>query len=188
MSIDNDFFIWPVAFSCVLVLDDIILPNQYNLTIGMMPVGSESTAMGLRKIKEFISRFVQNSILIRSENQFLSQLGTLRSNTLQLPQDPSDYLFAAVLFRKLNAISADHFTIGQLTIDSSVGDRVKYHISNNNDVYSEILEQDMWWTQDNVNTNHSEQFPTWEELDIGINNKFSPKLVKGGKHDNKSIR
>ena len=189
MSIDNtDFFIWPTTFSCVIVLGDLILPSDYNLTIGMVPQPGDSTAVGLRKIKEFITKFVQNAILIGEENQFLSQLGKLRSNTVQLPQDPSDYFFAAVLFQKLNAISSDYFTIGQITIDSSIGDRVKYQINDVNDVYSEILKQQGWWSQDNVNTNNIDRFPTWEELDIVVSNKFSPKLVKGGKNENKSIR
>ena len=188
MSTDNkDFFIWPTTFSCVIVLGDLILPSDYNLTIGMIPQPGESTATGLKKIKEFISKFIQNAILIGEENQFLPQLGKLRSNTVQLPQDPSDYFFAAVLFQKLTAISSDYFTIGQITVDSSIGDRVKYQINNINDVYSEVLEKNGWWTQDNVNTNNIDKFPSWEELDIVVSNKFSPKLVKGGKNENKSI-
>lgn len=189
MLTDNaEFFIWPTTFSCVIVLDDLILPSNYNLTIGMIPQFGDSTAIGFRKIKEFITKFVQNSILIREENQFLSQLGKLRSNSIQLPQDPSDYFFAAVLYQKLNAISSDYFTIGQITIDSSIGDRVKYQINDVNDVYSEILKQQGWWSQDNVNTNNIDCFPSWEELDIIVSNKFSPKLVKGGKSENKSVR
>lgn len=189
MSTSNkDFFIWPTNFSCVIVLGDLILPSDYNLTIGMIPQPGDSTTVGFKKIKEFISKFVQNAILIKEQNQFLSQLSNLRSNTVQLPQDPSDYFFAAVLFQKLTAISSDYFTIGQITIDSSIGDRVKYQINNINDVYREVLEKDGWWSQDNVNTNNIDNFPSWEDLDIVINNKFSPKLVKGGKNENKSVR
>lgn len=189
MSTDsNDFFTWPTTFSCVLVVGDLILPSDYNLTIGMIPRPGESTGIGLRKIKEFISKFVQNSILIGTDHQFLPQLAKLQSNTMQLPQDPSDYFLAAVLFQKLNAISSDHFSIGQITIDSSIGDRVKYHINDISDVYSDDLKNAGWWSQDNVNTNNVDKFPTWEELDIVVANRFSPKLVKGGKNESKSIR
>jgi len=189
MSTDsNDFFTWPTHFSCVLVVGDLILPSNYNLTVGMIPRSGESTAIGLKKIKEFISRFVQNSILIGTNHQFLPQLSKLQSNTVQLPQDPSDYFLAAILFQKLNAISSDYFSIGQITIDSSIGDRVKYHINDISDVYSNDLKQSGWWSQDNVSTNHVDKFPTWEELDIIVATKFSPKLVKGGKNENKSIR
>lgn len=189
MSTDStDFFTWPTTFSCVLVVGDLILPSDYNLTIGMMPKPGESTVIGLRKIKEFISKFIQNSILIGRDHQFLPYLSNLQSNTVQLPQDPSDYFLAAILFEKLNAISSDYFLIGQITIDSSVGDRVKYHINDISDVYSKDLKECGWWNQDNVNTNHVDKFPTWEELDIVVTNKFSPKLVKGGKNEGKPIR
>ena len=189
MLTDNrDFFVWPTSFSCVLVIGDLILPSEYNLTVSMTPNSNESTSTGLKKIKEFISRFVQNSILIDQNNQFVNQLSKLQTNTIQLPQDPSDYLFAAVLFQKLNAIARDYFSIGQITIDSSIGDRVKYQINNASDVYSELLYCDSWWSQDNVKTNNVKEFPSWEDLNIEVGSKFSPKLIKGGKHENKSIR
>lgn len=189
MSIDNnDFFTWPTTFSCVLVLGDLILPSDYNLTISMIPHSGESTAIGLKKIKEFISKFVQNSIVIEQDHQFLLHLSALRSNTIQLPKDPSDYFFAAVLFQKLTAISSNYFTIGQITIDSSVGDRVKYQINDISDVYSEDLSHAGWWIQDNVSTNSIDTFPSWEDLDIVVASRVSPKLVKGGKNESKSIR
>jgi hypothetical protein len=189
MSTDsNNFFTWPTNFSCVLVVGDLILPSDYNLTVGMIPRPGESTAIGLRKIKEFISKFIQNSILIGTGHQFLPQLAKLQSNIVQLPQEPSDYFLAAILFQKLNAISSDYFLIGQLTIDSSIGDRVKYHINDISDVYRDDLKENGWWSQDNVNTNNVDKFPTWEELDIVVTNRFSPKLVKGGKNESKSIR
>ena len=189
MSISNkDFFVWPTSFSCVLVIGDMILPSDYNLTVGMVPQSEGSTAVGLRKIKEFISKFIQNSILISQENQFLTQLSKLQSNTVQLPQDPSDYFLAAVLFHKLNAISKDYFSIGQITIDSSIGDRVQYQINDISDAYSEILNKDGWWIQDSVATNSIDCFPTWEDLNIAVSNRFSPKLIKGGKNESKSIQ
>lgn len=189
MLTDNqDFFTWPTKFSCVLVVGDVILPSDYNLTISMIPHLGESTTIGLKKIKEFISKFVQNSILIEQDHQFLLQLSTLQSNTIQLPKDPTDYFFAAVLFQKLSAISSEYFTIGQITIDSSIGDRVKYQINDISDVYNEDLNHDGWWIQDNVNTNNIDTFPTWEDLDIFVTPRFSPILVKGGKNESKSIR
>lgn len=189
MLTDNrDFFVWPTTFSCVLVIGNLILPSEYNLSISMTPNSNESTATGLKKIKEFISKFVQNSILIDQNNQFLSQLSKLETNTIQLPSDPSDYLFAAVLFQKLTAISKDYFSIGQITVDSSIGDRVKYQINNTSDVYNNLLYTDGWWLQDNVNTNNFKDFPTWEDLNIDVGIKFSPKLIKGGKNESKSIR
>jgi hypothetical protein len=189
MSTSNkDFFVWPTTFSCILVVEDLILPSEYNLSVGMVPQIGGSTTIGLKKIKEFISKFIQNSILISQEHQFLSQLSKLQSNTVQLPCDPSDYFFASVLFHKLTAISKDYFSIGQITIDSSIGDRVKYQINDISDAYYDVLINEGWWNQDNVNTNKIDNFPSWEDLNIEVINRFSPKLINGGKNENKSVR
>lgn len=185
MSIDpSDTFLWPTAFSCVLMLDDILVPNNYNFLIGMMPhEGTESTSIGLKKIKQFISRYLQNSILIHHSHELLPNLKTLKTNIVQLPKEPSDYFFAYVMFRKLTAISKNHFIISQLTIDSNVGDRVQYEINANCNAYDNILNIDGWWNQDNLTTNEFNHFPIWDDFELG-GTKFSPKLVKGGRDEN----
>lgn len=185
----KDFFVWPTNFSCVLILGDMILPSDYTLTIGMMPksVHGESTAIGLHKIKQFISKFVQNSTLINIDHHLLPHITEFKTNVVHLPQDPTDYLFANILFKKLTAISADYFTINEITVDSSIGDRVQYRISNSCNVYDTMLNNDNWWNEDNVKTNEIDQFPSWEDLDITVSSKFSPKLITGGKRGNKPV-
>jgi hypothetical protein len=190
MSINaNDFFTWPTTFSCVLVLDDMLLPNEYSLSIGMMPslTQEESRAVGLKKIKHFITKFAHHSTVIPTTHHLLPQISLLQTNAIHLPQAPYDHFFAAALFRKLTAISKNYFTIQQITIDSTIGDRVQYQISSSCDVYDEILNKNSWWNQDNVNTNDLHKFPSWEELDITVSNRFSPKIIKGGKSEIRSI-
>lgn len=185
----KDFFIWPTNFSCVVVLGDMMLPSDYSLTIGMMPnsVHGDSTAIGLHKIKQFISRFVQNSIVINIDHPLLPHIAEFKTNIIYLPQDPTDYFFANVLLRKLIAISKDYFVINEITVDSSIGDRVQYRISDSCNVYESILNNDNWWNEDNVKTNQIDRFPSWEDLDITVSSKFSPKLITGGKSGNKSV-
>jgi hypothetical protein len=185
----NEYFIWPTTFSSTLFIGDGVLPNEYCLTVGMMPLAGQTVSSeGMKKIKGFITKFVQNSIIIRQDHQLLKQLYHLNTNILQLPQDPHDYLLANVLFHKLTAISRNHFTIRQITIDSSIGDRVKYQVNDSCTTYDKILKTDSWWNQDNVKTNNTHKFPSWKDLDITAPNRFSPKIVKGGRDENKSIQ
>lgn len=190
MSADStEFFTWPTNFSCTLFIGDVVLPNEYNVTIGMMPGDGQSiSGSGIKKIKEFFTKFVQNSIVINQDHDFLPSLTKFNTNTIQLPQDPHDFFFANVLFHKLSAISQTHFTIRQITIDSSIGDRVKYQVNDSCTTYDKLLKKNRWWQQDNVNTNDTHNFPSWEDLDITVATRFSPRLIKGGRNENQSVQ
>lgn len=190
MSIESDnFFVWPTSFSCIIALDNVLLSSDYSLSIGMLPTEVQNgSVIGLRKVKHFISKFVHQSIVIRDSHSLIPSIVPLSTNTVQLPQDPYDYFFAAALYRKLVAITKNHFTIQSITLDSSVGDRIKYHINETCNAYDDLLNQpNSWWNQDNVHTNYSENFPTWEDFNIVTPTKFCPRIIKGSKGEDKPI-
>lgn len=189
MLIDNsDFFTWPTSFSCSLVAEKLILPVQYNLTVSMIPESGQSVSgVGLTKIKKFINTFVQNSVLIHEKNPAIKIISSFESTAIHLPHEPSDFFFSNVLFYKLSSIAKDYFTVCQITIDSSIGDRVKYQINESSIAYKQILNNNSWWSRDDVSTNNIQYFPSWEDLDIVPSTKFSPKIVKGGKHEAQQI-
>lgn len=185
----SDFFIWPTTFSCSLIISDIILPVNYNLTVGIMPeYGTPVSSVGLTKIKKFVTSFVQNSIIIHKNHSILPNILSLSTNTIQLPQDPTDYFFSSILYHKLSNITKDYFIVRQLTIDSTAGDHVKYQINESCDTYKKVLNTTGWWGRDDVSTNDTHFFPTWEELDIHTTNRFSPKIIKGGRNGVKSFQ
>ena len=184
MLTDKEVFVWPTSFSCVLILKDVILPCSYNLSISMLPNSEEFNSIGLKKIKQFITKFVQNSTIVNSDHYLIEQLSEFKTNTIQLPHEVSDYFIAAILFKKLNAISKNYFTINQITIDSDIGDRVLYQITDTNNAYDTILKNAGWWNDNSVSTNDADTFPIWEDLLMSSPTKFSPKLLKGGKNEN----
>lgn len=191
MSINSkDVFTWPTNFSCVLVLGDMVLPNEYNLTISMLPnvAHNDSTMLGLKKIKLFLSKFVQNATLIQTAHPMFGHFSKLSTNVVQLPQDPHDYFFASLLYKKLAVLSEDYFTIHNITIDSSIGDHVQYQITTTCDAYDNILESDNWWNHDNTKTNNFGTFPTWDDLNVAVSPRFSPVLLRGGKDESKSVQ
>lgn len=185
-----DIFTWPTTFSCVLVLGDMILPNDYNLTISMLPTNPQhdSTMLGLKKVKLFLSKFLQNATIIHQDHALLFPLTSFSTNLVVVPHAPCDYFVASLLFRKLEKITEDYFTIHNITVDSSIGDRVNYQVTESCVAYDNILNEDNWWNQDNTRTNTFGIFPTWDDLDVAASSRFSPVLLNGGKNDKRSIR
>ena len=132
-----DNFTWPTRVSCVIVFNDILLPSTYNITVSMVPADDSiiNSGIGLRKMKEFINRSVQNSLVINSKHTFLPILSQLRTNVVELPADPTDYCLGSILFQKLTTISQDYFHIRQLVIDSTIGDNIQYKINDYKNIY-----------------------------------------------------
>ena len=185
MSINNnDSFRWPTTFHCVLLRNNMLLVNQYNISILMSPelVDQESFSLGFRKLKHFISVYLNNSVIISADSPVVTQLEWLDSNIVHLPKDPHDYFLAAILYQKFSSIVKEFFSISELAIDSKLGDNVEYRI---NHVNQELFNEGSWWCQDNVNTNNVNEFPSWDDLKIIPINRFEPKIVIGGKGENR---
>jgi hypothetical protein len=180
LNITNTFT-WPARFSCVLAFNDSLLPSTYNITVSMVPTDDSVTnsGIGLRKMKEFINRSVQNSLVINSSHSFLPLLSQLRTNVVEIPTDPTDYCLGLILFQKLTAISYDYFHIRQLVIDSTIGDNIQYKIND----YVNESENNNWWTQDSLQTNQQTTFPSWEDCGIFVSTRTPPKIIKGGRDE-----
>lgn len=182
-------FTWPTKFSCVLMLDDMILPNDYTLTVSMLPssIHSDSTIVGLKKIKTFITKYVHNATLISSAHVLFDKLTLLNTNVIQMPHEPHDYFFASLLYRKLSNISNNYFDIVSISVDSSIGDRVQYQVTDSCITYDYILNENNWWNQDSTQTNTFGKFPSWDDLDVSTTSRVYPVLLRGGKDESKSV-
>jgi hypothetical protein len=184
MSISNQTFIWPAQFSCSLIRDDFIYPNQYNISVSMHPENTaDLTKIGFKKLKHFVYSYIDNSILIRNNHPLLKNFNAIKTNTIHLPDDTHDYMLVTILFHKFSAILQNQITITEISIDSSIGDRVKYTVNTGN----KELNGNDWWNLDNVNTNNQDAFPNWNDINLQ-NNRFEPKVVLGGKNENRFIR
>jgi hypothetical protein len=184
MLTNNNSFKWPTKFQCVLIRNNTLLVNRYNISILMSPepTDQESFTLGFRKLKYFISNYLDNSIIINQDNPNLKNIIWIESNTVQLPKEPHDYFLASILYQKFTSIVKDFFSIFEVTVDSDLGDNVEYKINYANKDLYDVQE---WWCQDNVNTNSYDKFPSWDSLKIMSVNKFEPKVVIGGKGENR---
>jgi hypothetical protein len=184
LSDQMDSFVWPSEFACTIVTENLILPNIYNVSVGLEPTTSntDDINLGFKKLKYFINYCLQNSILVHQETDIAKSLVNLNNNLVFLPTDPYDYLIGSILYRKFSTIAEKCFDIVFLGIDSSVGDRVQYTITGNNEIDVD-LNGNFWWNEDSVNTGRNNH-PSWEELNLKESPKFSPIVIKGGRSEN----
>jgi hypothetical protein len=175
----TESFVWPCEFACTLVIDNLLIPNHYTITVSVEPndnIGDVN--LGFKKIKYFISNYLQNSILINEAGSLVPALKTVDSNLVLMPCEPYDYFFVSVLHQKLVTITEKYFDINYITLDSLVGDHVQYLVN-----YDNQLELDTgktsWWNMDSVNTGHGDPL-SWEDLNFRDTPKFVPKIVQGG--------
>ena len=179
MLTDIDQVVWPTEFNCTLVTETLILPNLYNITIAVEPIGQPSNiGLGFRKIRQFVDEYLNNSVIIYAEHPLLPALQTTEATIVHLPNEPYDFYVGCVLFAKFLKITEKYFHISYFTIDSLVGDRVQYNILHPAESGLD-LEGDYWWNTDSVNTGSGDK-TTWEDLNISDGPRFEPRIIKGG--------
>lgn len=185
MSTNSPAVLWPSQFNCSLIHNDFIYPNQYNISVSMIPAGQDEELfkIGFKKLKYFIYDYLDNSILIKEQHPLINELISIKNNTIQLPNNTNDLILATVLFHKFSAILKNNIIITEITIDSRIGDHVKYTVNTSN----HELDKNAWWNNNGVETNDYDTFPSWDDL-YKLNTKFEPKVVLGGKNENRSIR
>jgi len=182
MLIDMSNFIWPLNFSCTLVTENLILPNTYNIQLGIEPsYENAKIGLGFKRINYFIDNCLRNCILVSQDHSIFKVLDTVANNSVIFPIDPYDHFFGSVLFTKLSNITQKYFHIDFLTIDSAVGSFIQYTIVD--PLGHELdLEGDHWWNSDSIYTGYGKNI-TWEELKLDDGPKFNPKIIKGGRSE-----
>ena len=179
-----DTFIWPADFACTIIDENVILPNHYNLKIYIEPTPpvTENFGIGFQKLKHIIFDCLNNSVLINKNNTLLPALSSMGTNIVHLPAEPYDFYVGATLFSKFISITKKYFTIYQISIDSAIGDRVQYTMS---DPWESGLDfdGDFWWNHDTLDTG-SNNTTTWDKLNLSEGPRFQPTVIKGGKSEN----
>lgn len=171
-------FIWPAYFISNVVIDKKIIPNSYSMQVCMESLDNKSkVSIGFKKIKYFVEHHLNNSILIDTNNSQLPLFQNLDNNIIEFPSEPWDYVIGVILLKKFTQITNKYLIIHYLTIDSAMGDNVKYNIHDELDLDMELSEN-QWWDKDSPSTNNIELL--WEDLNIKDNGNFKPKVIKGG--------
>lgn len=183
MSTNLEPYIWPTSFACTLVTDKILLPNHYTITVGIDPVDPVYFSLGFRRLKAFIDLYLHNSIFILQNHDLVESILKLETNTVKLPTDPYDHVVGCILLRKFQSITYKYFEIEHITIDSAIGDNVQYCIRDPEETGLE-LSGEQWWNNDNLDTGKG-MLISWTDLELQDGPKFEPRIVKGGRSENK---
>jgi len=140
-------------------------------------------AIGFKRLRTLVDLCLQNSVFIYSSNTIIETFKELDTGLVQFPTEPYDYFVGSVLFRKFQSITSNYFEIGFMTIDSAVGDHVQYCIKDPEETGLD-LSGDYWWNKDDLDTGAGSLI-SWEDLDLSSGSKFEPKIIKGGRSEDK---
>ena len=197
-----NFFSWETTFSTTVVIDDCVYPNNYNLKISFIPKSDniQSQNIGFEKIKYLTNRLCDNAIIFSPNDPTQSYWFKMPVNKILLPGSPYDQLLGVCLLRKINSIAGKFFHLGELTIDSRLGDNIKYTIDTDSfenkhlDVDEWIgAKIEPWWNRDDTAT-FDQQIDSksiwtgsisWKDLgyeqEQQSNKSFNPTVIDGGR-------
>lgn len=197
-----NFFHWETDFDGIVLIDDTIYPNTYNVKISFLPKTSEIKLQNnsFERIKYFFHKICENSIILQPGVPLESTFFKMPVNKILLPGNPYDQLLGITCFHKLKAIAGKYLHIGQLTVDSKLGDNVQYTVDSDSyeninlqhDAWVDKIIPEPWWDRNDTASFDQVLGPkeywqgakSWRELGYGSNapqKTFNPTIIDGGR-------
>jgi len=166
---------WSTPFVSSVVSYDDIIPNTYEITVGISPTTDDTQYqnIGFERIKFFLRNICQNSILISVHNKNFKLLTeSLDTKFMTLPDEPYDQLMIVVLFHKLDAILDKHFHCEYISLESFQGENIRYNY--NEDYDSSFVDEKEYFPMD---LKHN-KLPWWYRKDTTIRDTLDNKKIK----------
>mgnify|MGYP005668596411 CR=1 FL=1 len=108
------------TFSTTVILEDIIIPNQWDITVTLIPDGKHSKLYNkaMERVQYYFEEVLDNSIFVGRNN--VANLSTLnfKAQVHIFPDDPWDHLIAMCLYVKLNSMLEGVFHVENVVISS----------------------------------------------------------------------
>jgi hypothetical protein len=178
---------WGTRFGCVIVANDLVLPNFYEITLNFTQ-NTESDhehMVALERLGVFFSQALDNSLVINAQHSLveLFECGT-DTAVLMLPAEPSIHTLTLALMEKISAIVQDRLLIDYLGISSSLTGNTEYVFDPSDSEIklkpaAGISTAQPWWTRNDLTINDyvhelesgeqiilGQEF-SWEELGLG---------------------
>lgn len=119
------------TFSTTMVLEDIIVPNTWYVTISLVPNSNKPKhyTKAMDRMQFYLSEVLENSVFISADN--LGKLSSLpfKAQVHVFPDDPWDHLVAMCLYTKITAICEQVFFVESITISSQQAKNVSHTFS-----------------------------------------------------------
>jgi len=192
-----NYYTWKTEFDATVVIDGCVFPNHYNCTIEFLPKNTNVRIQNIYfdKIK-YLFTLCENSLVFDINDEHKDFWFKMPVNKILLPNSPYDQLLAVCIRNKIISIAGEHFDIGEISLDSKLGDNVKYVIddeSYENTGTSEANWGDNpWWTRDdtatfdqNIDNDIWRGALSWKDLGYTYepegSAKFKPTVIDGGR-------
>ena len=198
----TNYFSWKTHFDATVLIDNCVYPNRYNVEISFLPKIKEIQTQNIafERLKYLFHRLCENSIIFSPKDQTQSIWYKMPINKILIPGSPYDQLLGICLHRKVSSIVGDFFHIGDFSVDSKLGDNVKYivdetSIENNHLDVKEWIDATIdtpWWNRNDTATFDQKMDAkkywtgavTWKDLGYDTdseNKQFKPTIIDGGR-------
>jgi hypothetical protein len=173
-------FSWPVSFKTILIVDQELFHNTYNIRLFLRPTVSDVSEQSLffERAKFLFEQVFENTIVTNRGN---SLFNTLKHQTVnrfvELPSShPVDQIMATVCFTKINAVLEGKIFVDKLELSSYQGDGITYTIEKDSPELA-LLDVDKWFTE-----KYNKFDPWWLRPDTATYDAELPKGIYTGNY------
>ena len=171
---------YDMTWSAAIWFEGRLQINDYTAELAICTNTSdqEDHVTSLARLNHFVYHELTNTVFINQDNQEQMQLLTTAGiNITPLPEEPIDQIIGIALYCKLNAILEQRMVVTDVTIQSALGDNVRYLHSDQEGLGP--CEETGWWFESSpVHSNFKptisskrqvvklNRTPTWRDLDL----------------------
>ena len=175
-------------FAATLYINNMLLPNFWNITINIMPSSDANTYnsnIAMDRIQYYIENVLDDSLLLGPTGVKLFDKNPLKIECTcnLLPDDPLDYLLTICLYTKFNSIVESMLFIDSVILDSYQANGIKHTYNSTNGglntlrniTDNEFLEYCNYWYQRDpvlfkLNADGLQLMQqTWADIDLAFN-------------------
>lgn len=119
------------TFSTTMILEDVIIPNTWSITVQMLPNTSKNKLYNkaMERVQYYIQEVLDNSIFVSYSNLALLSEIPFKAQVHVFPDDPWDHLIAMCLYTKINSMTEEVFYVDSITINSHQARSVSHNFS-----------------------------------------------------------
>lgn len=177
-STDELPHIWKTNFQCMVSIDNILVINDFNVSIGFLPLSENYilNELAIEKLDYFFGEVLDNCIISVKGDTFEKINESFSNNILLSPDNPGDQCIGALLFCKACAIVNGDMLIDHITISSNLGRNIEYTFTMDSLEIVEFLPpKDEWW-----NNKEIKEEPWWLRNDTASYDKeLGDSIYKG---------
>ena len=171
---------YDMTWSAAIWFEGRLQINDYTaeLAIYTNTADQDDHVTSLARLNHFVYHELTNTVFINQDNQDQMQLLTTAGiNITTLPEEPIDQIIGIALYCKLNAILEQRMVVTDVTIQSNLGDKVRYLHSDQEGLGP--CEESGWWVESSpVHSNFKatgrdkrqvvklNRTPTWRDLNL----------------------